>query len=602
MKKNLYILAGCISVFLCYACSKSTVTPYPEPLVNAISLFYQENQNEKVIAELDKLNSRQSTDEIKRMASLFRAAALCESEKTDSASVLFRSIQPIPDNYRFMFWYNSISGLILFRQDNLVNAYEALLNATNSRYKDIRALALNERTLARIAFVLSDQHKGIEWLTLSTQHFEQAGLEKGKAINLKSLGRFYMNNGSYAKALQALKTAERIISRHNDKEETFYIYIGFIDYCLLTNQPKEARYYAYKCLDLSNRIIKNSFYSLAYNNIAEVDMKLNKYDEALEYLNKTLQLPSNYRTATIRQTYAHVKLSDIYLTMNMPQKALQHLLIASQSLPHSGYLELKQQTYYKLSNAYRAVNNSQSAYKALETAKLYQDSTSNSLIKSIKDLYNTNIELTTTTFNLQKSRATEHKQLTIAFITIIFLVITGIITSFLYRQLHKKNNVLISLIQKNIQLAEDERRLRQLQMEDNKRKNTRKVSENNDKNLQLFELLTLWLETDKNFSRKDLTLDTVAKGLNTNREYLSRAISEQDIRFNDLINKYRVEEVIAIFSDPHNRSNKFNLAVIGNIAGFNSNSVFIDAFRKQTGMTPAQFRSNLNKQSDRRKF
>ncbi|MBP1663397.1 MAG: putative rane protein [Bacteroidetes bacterium] len=602
MKNNLYILFGCISVFLCYACNKSAVTSYPEPLINAISLFYQENQNEKVLAELDKLSGLQSSDEIERMAVLFRTAALCESEKTDNASALFRSIQPILDNDRFMFWYNSIKGLILFRQDDLVNAYEALLNTINSRHKDIRALALNERILARISFLLSDQTKGIEWLTLSTKHFEQAGLEKGKAINLKSLGRFYMNNGSYTKALHTFKTAERIISKYDDKEETFYIYVGLIDYCLLTNQLPEARYYANKCLNLSKRISKNSFYSLAYNNMAEVDIKSNKNDEALEYLNKTLQLPSNYLAATIRQTYAHVKLSDIYLTKNMPFKVLQHLLIGSQSLPHSGYLELKQQTYYKLSKAYWAVNNLQSAYAALDTAKLFQDSTSNSLIKSIKDLYDTNIELTTATFNLQKSKASGHKHLTIAFITIIFLVITGIITSFLNRQLHKKNKVLISLVQKNIQLAEDERKLRQSQLEDNKRKNTRKASENNDKNLQLFELLTLWLETDKNFSRKDLTLDTVAKGLNTNREYLSRAISEQDIRFNDLINKYRVEEVIAIFSDPHNRSNKFNLAVIGNIAGFNSNSVFIDAFRKQTGMTPAQFRSNLNKQSDRRKF
>ena len=102
-----------------------------------------------------------------------------------------------------------------------------------------------------------------------------------------------------------------------------------------------------------------------------------------------------------------------------------------------------------------------------------------------------------------------------------------------------------------------------------------------------------WLETDKNFSRREITLDTVAKELNTNREYLSRAISEQNLRFPDLINKYRVEEVIAILSDPNNHSNKYNLAVIGNQAGFNSNSVFIEAFRKQTGMNPAQFRENI---------
>ena len=36
------------------------------------------------------------------------------------------------------------------------------------------------------------------------------------------------------------------------------------------------------------------------------------------------------------------------------------------------------------------------------------------------------------------------------------------------------------------------------------------------------------------------------------------------------------------------------LMVLASEVGFNSNSVFIDAFRKVTGMTPTQFREHLN--------
>ena len=107
----------------------------------------------------------------------------------------------------------------------------------------------------------------------------------------------------------------------------------------------------------------------------------------------------------------------------------------------------------------------------------------------------------------------------------------------------------------------------------------------------LFNELNNWLINEKHYFRKDLTAEIIARELGTNRDYLSRAISSQNTHFNELINKYRVEEAIQILGNKCDKRNKYNINVIASDVGFKSMSVFIDAFRKQTGMNPAQFRA-----------
>jgi len=54
------------------------------------------------------------------------------------------------------------------------------------------------------------------------------------------------------------------------------------------------------------------------------------------------------------------------------------------------------------------------------------------------------------------------------------------------------------------------------------------------------------------------------------------------------VNSYRIEEAKKFFSDPVNRK-KTVLEILYEV-GFNSKSVFNNAFKKHTGITPTQFR------------
>ena len=89
----------------------------------------------------------------------------------------------------------------------------------------------------------------------------------------------------------------------------------------------------------------------------------------------------------------------------------------------------------------------------------------------------------------------------------------------------------------------------------------------------------------KVFLDPNLNLKTFAEKCNTNRSYLSQYIHEQHhMNFNTYINKLRIEEAKMILTKQNDliplKSLYFRL-------GFNSYSVFNEAFKKHVGVTPA---------------
>lgn len=113
------------------------------------------------------------------------------------------------------------------------------------------------------------------------------------------------------------------------------------------------------------------------------------------------------------------------------------------------------------------------------------------------------------------------------------------------------------------------------------------------KDFLIFSNFKEWLEKDKQYLRSDLDLNTVARELGTNRSYLSKSINSRGTRFTEFVNQYRVQEVLSIFEDETDVRNSLTLQEIASEAGFHTKSVFFDAFRKETGMTPKQFKEYL---------
>lgn len=88
-----------------------------------------------------------------------------------------------------------------------------------------------------------------------------------------------------------------------------------------------------------------------------------------------------------------------------------------------------------------------------------------------------------------------------------------------------------------------------------------------------------------------LSRDEVAEKLGISGGYLSQLLNKKVQKsFPDYINSYRVEDVKKMMHDPE--FDKYSLLSIGLEAGFNSKSTFYASFKKETGMTPSEYKKS----------
>jgi len=103
------------------------------------------------------------------------------------------------------------------------------------------------------------------------------------------------------------------------------------------------------------------------------------------------------------------------------------------------------------------------------------------------------------------------------------------------------------------------------------------------------EALLEFMSEDSPYLNPDLTLRELSEALSIPNNYLSQIINEKfNQNFFDFINSYRVSESKAWLKDPARR--KATMLEIAFESGFKSKSTFNAAFKKQTGITPSNYK------------
>lgn len=105
------------------------------------------------------------------------------------------------------------------------------------------------------------------------------------------------------------------------------------------------------------------------------------------------------------------------------------------------------------------------------------------------------------------------------------------------------------------------------------------------------DLVTL-LEEEQIFRNTDLRITDISKRLNTNRSYISGIVNNEfHSTFSDLINHYRIAYAKDLLKD----KKMYILEYVSEESGFASINSFLRAFKKETGITPGQYRKqNMN--------
>lgn len=117
------------------------------------------------------------------------------------------------------------------------------------------------------------------------------------------------------------------------------------------------------------------------------------------------------------------------------------------------------------------------------------------------------------------------------------------------------------------------------------RKTGKDQNETNEHIVGLEHLLT----HEKVYLDPNLSLESVAERLRLSTSHLSRILNaELGIGFTDYLNSFRVQQAKEYLKNPE--FSRYTILAIGLEAGFNSKSAFFKVFKKNTGLTPLEYK------------
>lgn len=106
-----------------------------------------------------------------------------------------------------------------------------------------------------------------------------------------------------------------------------------------------------------------------------------------------------------------------------------------------------------------------------------------------------------------------------------------------------------------------------------------------------FTAILLFFEKNKPHTNQDLTIEMLAEQMGVSKNSLSQIINNQlGMNFFELINTYRVKEAQELILN--STFQNYTIDAIARESGFKSRTSFYEAFKKQTGMTPTEFKVN----------
>lgn len=138
----------------------------------------------------------------------------------------------------------------------------------------------------------------------------------------------------------------------------------------------------------------------------------------------------------------------------------------------------------------------------------------------------------------------------------------------------------------HFKLSNDQYEIREI----TKRERKKPINSINSKSSH-FKKFVLLIEEHKIHHNPNLSRDSVAEQLEISNSYLSQIIKENtSVNFSDYINSHRIKDVKLMLKDSN--FDKYSLLSIGLECGFNSKTSFYTNFKKETGLTPKEYKNN----------
>ncbi len=326
--------------------------------------------------------------------------------------------------------YNKI-GIMFIIQGDYEKALEAQLKSLkiSDEIKDSAAIAYTYNSIGVIYWKKGNYDLAMKNYVKCFEIWENAGNKKGMAVFYNNVGIIYNEQKNYDKALENYIKSLKICEEIGDQGGIAQTYnnIGSIYYergnnLLKKKQNREADIEYGKALDSHFQSLKirlenrdQQGIAMSYNNIGSVYMKQEKFQDALEYLKKSLAIFQELGDKDgVKDSY--YSLSDLYAGNGDYKRAVEC---------HKLYSDIKD-----------SILNEQSSKQMAEMNVRYDSE------KKDKELLKKDAEITTQQAETEKKNLQRN-------IVLTGFVLMLILAFFIYKGYNQKRNINLKLEEKN---------------------------------------------------------------------------------------------------------------------------------------------------------
>lgn len=434
-------------------------------------------------------------------------------------------------------------------------------------------------------------------------------------------GDFLSTSGEFDEAIAHYLKAEDYFTEVSDDIFLYHAYNGLansyyrnLDYTNALIFYKKGLDIALLSGDISNILMGYSNLGIAYN-------KLDMDEEALAVYQKGLVL-SREQGSQLTEAQNLMNIANIYKKNRNLEQAEEFYNVSLEICKQYGIDYGIALNYINLSDLSKKLRRYEQSKFFLDSAMIFVEKLNlvtekNKILKFYAELYEetgnyklalsyykSHIELEKSIFNnekqarideltsrynlVQKENEIFEKEILLSKKDLQFKIMAVLLVAFLVISvlwivyLVSKEKKIKALYSKNVELLA-------LKQSIGPKKSEEETDLKNDPLAVLYYKVVDLLVKKKIFKNPDLSIKVLADTLNTNEKYISKAINDYGgVNFYQLLNEYRITEAKRIFI----RKPKSSVNEVMEEVGFNSRTTFYNAFLKQTGLTPVQFRKS----------
>jgi len=483
--------------------------------------------------------------------------------------------------FAFSLHYLGIAYLYLDQYRLSIDTYTKALNTPFAAKRD-NFKSWSSMNIANSYYKIGEFDRAAEFYYQAAKLNDSIGNDAFAAKVYDNLGTLFMEIGNFEESIKNYELSLSLLDVEKDKRIISGLNTKLAIIEVKKGNLKAAEEHFQTALHNAIALNDSSKITEIYSEYANALFDKEMFTSALKYFEKGIAYCNKEVFVIEYFSFLH-DIGKSYLYLGEIGKAERFLLAAKTGLEENSAvvqlnsLELSLSKLYARTGEWNKFNlhlKKSEEYKAseLEAKEL-------ATINELKILHET--EKKDQQLEAQKLHIANQERQLLLILGIAFALLAGLIISlFLRHKLQLANKV---LFQKNLDITKRWNQLQQFYL-------LRKEHQENADDVSLFTKINSAMTEDQIYSNPELSIDILARAVSSNTKYVSQAINTNaEMNFSTYINTFRIEEAKRLLKD--DKSGSWSMDAIAENCGFNNPTSFYQAFKKNTGMTPAAFKN-----------